>query len=256
MIVTTAGRTNEMMMEKAKQIAQELQCLYVTRSKRTIQDLLKEENDDAIMVGTDKVEVYLRGSKYPFFFHPNSSMFRVKRILRGEDDPFLQATKLEQGMKFLDCTMGMASDSIIASLIVGEFGKTVGVEINPYISYIVARGLREWRTKVDKMNQAMQRVEVVCVDSLSFLHSCSASSFDVIYVDPMFETSQESDGIRGMKALAHYGEIDELIEEAIRVAKYRVVLKDDWKSKRFDRFGFEVYKRKTAKFHYGVINCK
>ena len=50
-------------------------------------------------------------------------MFRVKRLMRGEHDPFVQATQLESGMTVLDCTLGMASDSIVASYMVGESGK-------------------------------------------------------------------------------------------------------------------------------------
>ncbi|MCG6572888.1 hypothetical protein GFB82_21335, partial [Acinetobacter baumannii] len=45
------------------------------------------------------------------------------------------------------------------------------------------------------------------------------------------------------------------VQEAFRVARKRVVLKDHWKSTRFkaDSYQFQVIKRKTAQFHYGYI---
>jgi hypothetical protein len=43
------------------------------------------------------------------------------------------------------------------------------------------------------------------------------------------------------------------MSEAVRVAKKRVILKDHYKSTRFVKFGFQVLRRKTAKFHFAFI---
>jgi predicted methyltransferase len=258
MIVTTAGRTNKEMIEKAKQIANELRIQYVTRHKSSVEAIQRQWHDDVLVVGKNRLEIRPMNGDEPLFFHPNSAMFRVKRILRGETEPFLQATKLTKGMSFLDCTLGLASDSIVASLVVGEAGNVTGTEGNRYIAYLVKNGLQHWDSGLEKMNKAMRRIQVIHNDYRTFLASLPDRSFDVVYFDPMFEESiLESDGIKGIKPFALYTELDEeVIAEAKRVARKRIVLKDHWKSARFERFGFSVYVRKTAKFHFATIELE
>ena len=159
------------------------------------------------------------------FFHPNSAMFRVKRLMRGEHDPFVQATQLER-MTVLDCTLGMASDSIVASYVVGESGKVTGLEGNEYMAYIMENGLKTWSSSVSEIDEAMQNSSKAN-GAFFILAQCEDNSYDVVYFDPMFEeTVIESDGIKGLKHFALYHDItDETIAEAKRVARKRVVLK-------------------------------
>lgn len=255
MVVTTAGRTNEQMIEKAKQIAFELQIPYISRQKRSIVAIQNQIHEPVLVVGKERLEIHFPNGHEPLFFHPNSASFRAKRMLRGESEPFLQATKLQKGMTFLDCTLGLASDSIIASLVVGDEGKVVGVEGSAYIAYLTKQGLRHWESDICELNKAMRRIEVHHADFRSFLAECDDHSYDVVYFDPMFEVSiEESDGVRGLKQAALYTKLtEEDIEQAKRVARQRIVLKDHWQSARFDQFGFSVYRRKTAKFHFGTI---
>jgi hypothetical protein len=71
------------------------------------------------------------------------------------------------------------------------------------------------------------------------------------------ETIEESVGLVPLKHIANYSPLEkETINEAKRVAKRRIVLKDHWKSKRFEQHGFHVLVRKSAKFHYGVIEIE
>lgn len=255
MFVTTAGRTNEEMMVKAKQIAEELSISYVTRKKRSITVLQQLLNDDCIVLGKERLELFPFGEKEPFFFHPNSSMFRIKRLIDKEQDPFVAACQLQDGSRFLDCTLGLASDSIVASYVVGDKGKVVGIEGNRYLAYLVKEGLLTWDPHLDEMTNAQKRVEVVHGLSLDYLKNCEDNSFDIVYFDPMFEENiTESDGIKGLSRIALYEDMtDEVIYHAKRVAQKRVVLKDHFRSKRFEKYGYKVQIRKTAKFHFGVI---
>lgn len=255
MIITTAGRTNDAMTAEAMNIANELKGRFIERKKRSVRIIQQMEEDDCIVVGKEKLELYPYGEKEPFFFHPNSAMFRIKRLLKGEHDPFLDATCLRSGHTFLDCTLGLASDSIIASFAVGKEGKVTGIEGNPYLAYMVKKGLQTWKSGIPLMEQAMERIEVNNTLSLSFLKSLPANSYDCVYLDPMFEEQIiESDGIQALSRFAVYDEITkELIDEAIRVANERIVIKDHFRSSRFEKFSFEVLQRKTAKFHFGVI---
>lgn len=257
-IVTTAGRTNEQMIVKAKQVAADLSIPFVTREKKSVADLQNIEAADVLVVGKNRVELHVQNEEEPIFFHPNSAMFRVKRWLRGERDPFIEAAGLENGMSVLDCTLGLASDSMMASAAVGKSGKVVGLEGNRYVAYLVKQGLLNWESDVQELNDAMKRINVVHQNFESFLACCEDNSFDVVYFDPMFqEQIEESNGINGIKAIALYTTLTPMaIQKAKRVAKQKVVLKDHWKSSRFKEHGFTVQKRKTSKFHYGTIDIQ
>ncbi|WP_404329036.1 class I SAM-dependent methyltransferase [Mesobacillus maritimus] len=255
MIITTAGRTTEEMGNKAKQAAIELDSKYVTRRKRSVLTLMETEKEGCIVVGKNRLELYPLGEETPFFFHPNSSMFRIKRLLKGEHDPFIDAAQLQTGMSILDCTLGLASDSIVASFAVGETGKVVGIEANPYLAYLVREGLNQWDSGIDDMNEAMRRIIIKQNNSLEVLQELEDKSFDCVYFDPMFEeTILESDGIRGLAKFAKdEGLSTELMKQAHRIARKRIVLKDHFRSTRFAQYDFTVNRRKSAKFHFGVI---
>ncbi|MDG4656300.1 class I SAM-dependent methyltransferase [Ectobacillus antri] len=254
MIITTAGRTNKEMTTYARRVADELNGTFVKRNDATIHDMHTKYEEDILVAGKNRLEMYPRGGDSSFFFHPNSASFRIKRLMRGEHDPFVQATGLQAGMTFLDCTLGMASDSIVASYITKEAGRVVGTEANRYMAYIVEKGLLSWQSDIPEINEAMHRVTVMHTEHLTYLQTCETDSFDVVYFDPMFEESiLESDGLKGLKRYALYDDIiADTIEEALRVAKQRVVLKDHFRSERFTKYGFTPIRRKTAKFHFGV----
>jgi hypothetical protein len=255
MFVSTAGRTNEEMIATAQAVADELQIPYISRNKRSVSYLQEHYKSSCIIVGKERLELFLYREVEPFFFHPNSAMFRMKRLQRGEHDPFVDACKLEKGMSFLDCTLGLASDSIVASYIVGTSGEVIALESEKYLSYIVKRGLKNWTSGQPNFDEAMRRIDVRHIHSYELLRAMANNSIDCVYFDPMFEEKiLESDGIQALSQLANYEEFQpEWIDEALRVAKKRVVLKDHYLSQRFKQFGFQVIKRKTAKFHFGFI---
>jgi Putative SAM-dependent methyltransferase len=254
MFVTTCGRPNEQNIMNAKQAADQLGIKYVSRRKKSIQSIQKAENSDCIVYGKERLELYRNGNSEPFFFHPNSAMFRIKRIMRGEHDPFLQACELSEGSSFLDCTLGLAGDSIIASHRVGTAGEVTGIEGNPFLAFIVSKGLLCWPSGVAAMDEAMRRIRVKQDYALNYLKTLPDNRYDCVYFDPMFEESIEgSEGIKTLKSFAVYEPFTEdLLNEASRVAKDRVVLKDHFRSDKFDVYGFEVIKRKSSKFHYGI----
>lgn len=253
MIVTTAGKNVSRLQTKAKEIAFTLDSQFINREGRSISALIKEYNEDVLMIGVDKISYHPKEGGTPFFFHPNSSMFRVKQLLRGEKDPFIEAAKLKEGMKLLDCTLGLASDAIVASLITGKEGSITGIESSKAISFVVKSGLKVWETKLPEMDEAMKRINVKTIDHYEFLLKQPSNSYDVVYFDPMFESTIASPGIQGLKGSADYRELtEETIIEAIRVASKRVVLKDDRTSSKFEELGFTIMKR-NASFLYGFI---
>ncbi len=246
-----------MLMEQlAKDIAEHLKADYIKRQKLSVEEFISQFKDDILIIGKNRFVIYSnKHASEPIFFHPNSAMFRVKRVIRGEPDPFITAAQIQPGMSLLDCTLGLASDSIVASVVVGQTGRVVGIEGNEYMSFLVKNGLQAWHSGSEIMNAAMRKIEVRHAQHLDFLLSQPSSSFDIVYFDPMFEEILDSStGIKGLRNIAVYTSLtEEVMREALRVARKRVVLKDHWKSTRFNQFGFTVYKRKTAKFHFGIL---
>ncbi|BCB04443.1 class I SAM-dependent methyltransferase [Bacillus sp. KH172YL63] len=256
MFVTTCGRANQEVIDRAHRAAEELSLTYIPRKKRSIRHHMSMHDQDCMVIGKERLELHVReeGTE-PFFFHPNSASFRIKRLIRGEKDPLIEAADLKEGMSFLDCTLGLASDSIIASHIVGEKGKVIGIEANPYISYLLDQGLQDWMSPLRELNDAMRRVDVINGKFQEELKKFPDDAFDVVYMDPMFEEAiTESHGINPIRKWASYAGITgEGIEEAKRVAKKRVVLKEHYQSPLFEEMGFDVLKRPSAQFHFGVI---
>lgn len=255
MIITTSSRPDIQLIQLAQTIALELDSTFSKRNKKAVKELQKMFQDNILVVGKNRIELHVLGQENPLFFHPSSAMFRIKRLLKGEKDPFCEACNLEEGDAFLDCTLGLASDSIVASFVVGEKGYVKGIEASQSLAYIVKQGLQQWDTGVSALDDAMERIVVTTKDHLDYLRRCPDKSYDVIYFDPMFEeTIEESIGLLPLKSLANYSSLEiDTINEAKRVGKKRIVLKDHWKSSRFKLFGFNVMIRKSAKFHYGVI---
>jgi 16S rRNA G966 N2-methylase RsmD len=257
MFVTTAGRFNSEILKVAKKAADQLDIPFHRRDGFSIQGLMKQLSSTASMViGRERIELYFKNKEYPFFFHPNSASFRIKRLMRGEKDPFIEAAGFTEGMSLLDCTMGLGSDSIVASFVAGKGGRILAAEGNRYLHFIVKKGLQSWNSEKMEMNDAMRRIELRHTTYQELLKKLPVNTVDVVYIDPMFEEIiTESNGIEALRELALYGGLTkDVILEAKRVAKKRIVLKDHYKSKRFSELGFQVIKRKTSKFHFGFID--
>ncbi|MCY7972404.1 class I SAM-dependent methyltransferase [Bacillus spizizenii] len=255
-MITTSYRPSEHTIKTAKQLSKELNMPFCGRNKQTVENLLKSAERDLLVVGKERFELYTKqGAK--FFFHPNTAMFRAKRFIRGEQEPMLRAAGLSEGDTFLDCTLGLGSDAIIASLAVGETGSVIGIEKNSLVSVLVRTGLHSWETGIEELQAAMRRIQVKNGDCFEYIKQLPDNSVDVVYFDPMFhEPVETSDGIAPLRDLAEDSVLDRgCIKEAVRAARKSVVLKDHWKSPRFEQFGFNVMKRKTALFHYGVIQA-
>lgn len=255
MIITTAGKSTSEISAKAKELSL-VYCLpYKERNGVSIEALKQQCCDDVVVVGKDRLFISPLHSDTELFFHPNLAMVRAKRLFKGEQDPLVQASKLEKGMSFLDCTLGLASDSIIASMAVGASGSVTGIEGNPLLYFLVKEGLNSFSSKNMNFDESMRRINVEKGDHLVFLKQADTNSVDVVYFDPMFHTEiDESNGINSIRGQALTTDITpDVVYEAKRVAKERVVLKDHWKSERFNQLGFTQHKRKTSLFHYGTV---
>ncbi|MEK4129659.1 class I SAM-dependent methyltransferase [Solibacillus sp. FSL W8-0474] len=253
-IVTTAGRPDEQSLKLAELASQELNAEIIPRQKRSVRKLAEIYDANVIVAGKNRFEYYAKGAEAPFFFHPNSAAFRLKRVARGEEEPLLTASALQKGDTFLDCTLGIGSDSLLAAFAVGETGKVTGLEADKNVAFIVKTGMQTYDTTELPLTSCMRNIEVIHTTALEFLKKQEDASFDIVYMDPMFEeVIEESTNFEALRfAGDHIPLTDEWVKEAKRVAKRRVVLKAHYKSDWFERYQFQRDIRLTAKFHYGV----
>ncbi|HBJ01122.1 MAG TPA: hypothetical protein DDY89_10240 [Lysinibacillus sp.] len=234
---------------------QTLGATFEPRKKRSVRKMSQAFQANIIVAGKNRYDYYAYGAEEPFFFHPNSAAFRLKRIARGEAEPFLEAAQLQLGDTVLDCTLGLASDAMLAAYTVGEKGRIVGLEANPNVAFIVGQGMQTYDTTELPLTACMRQIEVVQSEAVRYLQTLPANAFDVVYMDPMFEeVIEESNNFEALRlAGEHVTLTDEWVQEAKRVARKRVVLKAHFRSEWFMKYDFQQYERVTAKFHYGVL---
>lgn len=258
-VITTIRKITDDLEQKAKSIAQSLNIPYVFRHNLGI-DKIKQQyaTNTVIIVKKDKLVLDLPEGE--MFFHPNMAQVRIKRLRCGGTDNMLEAMGGREfliGKKILDCTLGFAADAIVSSYGVGITGKVIGLEVNPLISLIVKDGLKTYLPTNYDLKSAMDNIEVINQDYLSFLKEQPDNSFDIIYFDPMFRHAlTDSKNLNPLRQLADKRAVNlEAINEAKRVAKYRIVFKENSRSLEFARLGFtKICGGKYAPIHYGVMD--
>lgn len=245
MIITTGLEPNQLTCEHAEQLAKQFGLPLIKRRDESLANLRHKYQVDAILVVSAKGARMEQEGKPPFFFHPNTAAFRIKRLERGDTDTMLSACQIQSGDTVLDATVGLGSDSIVFSHAVGASGRVVGLESERMIALLVADGLSKWQG-TSSLTEAMRRVEIVACNHLSYLKEQPEKSFDVVYFDPMFELAiEESSGISGMREFANHTPLQQVaIDEALRVARRRVVLKEGKTGKLYERYGFLPFRNR------------
>lgn len=255
-IVTTTRKPDAAQEIFAAQISARLDSKFVRREDFSF-DALKKIHDAENILLVKKKSLSVMTSEGEFFFHPNTAHLRLKNLREGRPDRLIDALKISAGSKVLDCTLGLGSDAIVESFVVGAEGKIVALEKNPLIFEVVSHGLKNFSEDSPHILEAMRRVEIFNVDCEKFLASCADNSFDAVYFDPMFRRPiQKSSGLNAIRPLADDRPLTEkIIAEAVRVAKFRVVMKEHSGSAEFERLGFKILDGgKYSSVAFGVID--
>lgn len=258
-IVTTGHKYNAAVVQTAKQKAAELNLLFISRENLSIESIRATYQTEFVLV-VKKTGLVLATPEGDFFFHPNMAQLRLKNLLKGQKDNMIEAMQLKSGMEVLDCTLGMASDAIIASFVVGVKGRVVGLEAKALMAAVVQDGLKNFSTLEPLgLQAAMRRIEVIQQEYGNYLKLLPDKSFDVVYFDPMFRHPiKESLHLLPLRALADHRAITiEAINEARRVARQCVIIKENSRSLEFVRLGADrVVGGKYSHVHYGIIDIK
>lgn len=265
--LTTSSRGGQCQVDLASRLARLLGVAYIKRKGRSLQSLADTygkgghgELDAFMVVEAHRISVVrledIGRRNAELFFHPGMALSRIRRLKRGGSDQMVEAMGISCGDHVLDCTVGLASDAIVSSWVVGVKGLVVGVEVSPVLATVTREGLKTYTEAAPEALDAMRRIEVVCGNHLDYLKDCLDKSFDVVYFDPMFrEPVTTSMGIAPMRPWAcHESLSKEALSEAMRVARRRVVIKSRANGNDLDRLGVAVRVGATkSRQEYGVI---
>ncbi|WP_213583363.1 class I SAM-dependent methyltransferase [Paenibacillus sp. J2TS4] len=255
MIVTTSYNPTEGAVARSRRFAEENGWTWVPRERHSLRQLALKYGDERIWSVSDKDLNYYDHSDTPLFFHPSMALVRIKRLLQGETDSLLLASGVRQGDTVLDCTAGLASDSIVFSYAVGSEGGVTALESEQALAVLLQEGLQTYRSGIPQLDEAMRRIHVMHQDHAAYLKELPDNSFDLVYFDPMFRMPvQESSHLSPLREVANTAPLqNSTILEATRVARKAVVLKELRGSREFERLGFNE-KRSSSKISYGVIS--
>lgn len=254
-IVTTGYRRILADVKRAQATAEELGLPYVARERISYDELRSVHGVSHLLVAKQG-GLRLVTEAGELFFHPNMAYIRVKNLRKGLDDHLLEAMALRAGDVVIDATMGLGADAIVASYAVGEKGRVVAVESSPYIYAVVKDGLAHQTFEHLPLVEAMRRIEPRRGDALTYLREQETRSADVVYFDPMFRHPlKDSVQLEPLRLVANHAPVSmELLEEAKRVAKRRVVMKENSRSHEFARLGFTHFAGgKYSAVRYGYM---
>ena len=255
-VVTTGRRTRESNTILAKETAARLGIPFVPRQAESIPELRRQHGAEFVLVAK-KGYLVLDTSEGEFFFHPNMAHLRLKNLRFGDGrDHMSDAMGLCPGMSVLDCTLGFGTDAIVASYVTGTEGHVTGLESSPLIAEITGYGLAHFRAENYPIQESMRRIETIPTDYLDFLRHAPDHSYDIVYFDPMFRYPlTESRNLNPLRMVADHRPVSqEAVLEAKRVARCRIVLKENARSMEFSRLGFsKMAGGKYSKVQYGII---
>ena len=258
--ITFGKNCRGQIVTQAKSWAEMLRVPYIPRTdSMSLEMMLAYYDVEGFLIATTQgPRIFTKSGT--FFFHPGMGALRWKQLFHQEKivkvdmdkfagnkketvvpesscrlsytydqlpDHFAVATQLCLGQRYLDCTLGLGADALIASHIVGKTGKVVGLEASLLLHFVVSRGLKNYATPYEDLAADLQRLETYHTEALPFLQNQPADSFDVIYFDPMFRFPvKTSNTMQPLRPLAYEQPLTAIVvKEALRVAP-RVVIKE------------------------------
>lgn len=239
-IIATTTQSQTTLCSEYKQFLEETGLPFIPRERRSLQAIAREQEAQAVLVWLASGPILHMGLER-FFFHPSMAKNRIASYRQlGTADPLIKACALEAGSSFLDCTLGLGADSIVAAYHAHE-GRVVGLESSPLIAAIVKWGMKVYHSNMSWLDQAIHSIQAVNAEHYDYLRKLEDNSFDIVYFDPMFRKPRhKSTALAPLRLLANHQALSRgVIAEACRVARKRVVVKEMPVSREFERLGIE-----------------
>lgn len=256
--VTTVYDPDPAILASAQGWAEKLNSRFVPRDRNSLPTIMNMTQTSIILLASKEGPVvHTPGGRY--FFHLSMAELRIKQLVNGKHDHMVTAMGLAPGMSVLDCTLGLASDAIVASYIVGTKGTVIGLEKSPLIALVAELGLGSFIAEDPEVTAALRRVKVKMVSHFDYLQKLPDSSFDIVFLDPMFRNPVESSSnLKPLRYLADSQPVTALtLKEAARVARCRVVVKEARGSTVFRDLGIStLVGGKYSSVQYGVLEVE
>lgn len=254
-IVTTSRAGGGELWEAARRWARKLGATAVRRSG-SLRQMCEDHDADGVLTLTNDRYIYHEPhADLEYFFHPGMAKTRIHNIKAGRGDPMIRAMDLSEGDSLLDCTLGRASDAIVAAWVAGEEGHVVGIEKVPVIAHLTIHGLQMHEDPSRVINRVMRRIDARQADYEDFLPECGDNSFDVVYFDPVFhEPLERSTPMEPLRELADKSTVSpDNLAEARRVARRCVVIKQRYDTTLWEELGItETIGSDSSRVEYGV----
>ena len=252
--VTTAARPRSLEHETARRLAADSGYPYVQRGQETlVHTAARAGRSGLIIVERTHLSVWIAGRR--FRYHTSMARLRVLALQRGQQDALVAALGIAPGGRVLDCTCGLGADAIVASYAAGRAGRVRALEASPLLALLVERGIASCaRDAPPDLVPAMRRVDICCADFVRYLRREADNAWDVVYFDPMFtETIAAARGLDLVRCLARPGgpSLADL-QQARRVARRRVVMKDRRPGRELERLGFTTV-HESRRVCYGAL---
>lgn len=255
-IVTTTHNPDNESIILGRQTACLLNAVFADRERMSFSKLREKYGcENILVIKNSELTLYTQLGEY--FFHPSMSVPRIKAIKEGKSDHMVEAMQLQTGDTILDCTLGLGSDAIVAAYVTGPNGRVTGLESSPELAYIVSQGLISYTDNRPAVKEAMSRIYVLNEDYNEFLVKQQENSFDIVYFDPMFRfPRQKSSSMGPLREVVNPEPVElDAIKHAVRIARRRVVLKENWFSKEFERLGFtKLTGGRYSPVSFGIID--
>ena len=257
-IITTTQDPRPSIYHRACELSDRMNVPFVERKRHSIEFLHTFYHTEQVVVFTHQGPV-IHTASGKYFFHLSMAELRIQNLKVGKHDHMIQAMNLQPGMSVLDCTLGLATDAIVASFVTGSAGQVTGLESSAAIALITRLGLAEHTHVMPDVTSALRRIKVIEADSSMYLKSLPNDSYDIIYFDPMFRQPVfTSSNMKPIRTLADTRPLTAAtIKEACRVARSRVILKEKRNSGEFARLNFTSFVGgKHSTIQYGIMEAK
>ena len=253
-LISTSSKTNAYLIEQAKKVSQLLQMPYVPRKHQSVEDLLTTYHCAGALIITKEGPSFVSKEGVPHQFHLSMAHLRLLEIDRGHTDHLLRAIGYETVTSVLDCTAGLGSDSAVISYGCPHLTRHTAIEGHPILGYITNYGFRHFQHKNPNVTEALRRIQLVICNYQDYLEQLKPNSYDVIYVDPMFENPvyESPQFLQWRGHLLESKITPEIVELALEKSK-RLVIKERKGSRLFkDIPPIEMVGGKYSSIAYGI----
>jgi hypothetical protein len=156
---------------------------FVPRGHRSLESLVREYQAEGIIVWESTGPVLYHHDQ-KLFFHPSMAKNRIAAFRKRQcPDLMVKACNLCRGDDFLDCTLGLGADSIVAAFF-SATGKVTGLESSPAIAFIIKWGMRMYSSRMPWLDHAIKRIEVIKTEYNNYLSRQPDKSYDIVYLIP------------------------------------------------------------------------